>query len=178
MASPKLIGKRMSWQEMESTVKELAALSIGQKDIIKDLQSRLSKTEQEQQSQNNKIRHLQHGLSIANLRAPSTIFHVNSWRAHKAAITCIGWFGSLLLTGSTDKSLRVWDLADETYAEIQVVRGHKAGICIVAAAGDLVATASGDLTVKLWDPRLGWNCVSFRFFFCVVYTVSSYIYII
>ena len=149
----------MSFAAMETLVQSLVQTSKEQHSLLQLFQERLIKTEDELNSSKLKIRDLQHCLAISNLRASSTVFHTTSWRAHKAAITCIAHFGNLLLTGSTDKSLRVWDLADGIWTEIHTVRGHKAGICIIAPSGDLVATASGDLTVKLWDPRLGWNCV-------------------
>ena len=149
----------MSFQDMEQMVTNLTAITTQQQSSIETLLTRITDAEKQVIQSNAKIQNLQHGLAISNLRAPSTIFHMESWRAHKAAITCIAHFGNLLLTGSTDKSLRVWDLADGIWTEIHTVRGHKAGICIIAPSGDLVATASGDLTVKLWDPRLGWNCV-------------------
>ena len=140
-------------------MQSLVQTSKEQHSLLQLFQERLIKTEDELNSSKLKIRDLQHCLAISNLRASSTVFHTTSWRAHKAAITSMCFVGDLLVTGSTDKSLAVWDLADGVWTEIQQVRGHTAGISLVQVTGDLVATASGDLTVKLWDPRLGWNCV-------------------
>ena len=107
--------------------------------------------------QKKRIHRLEHSCALAQLRSQSTVFHMDSFRAHKASVTCIAFTSSgLLLTGSSDKTMRVWEVADGKWNMMTEVRGHTGGICLISAGqGPLVATASSDMTIRLWDPRLG-----------------------
>ena len=67
--------------------------------------------------------------------------------------------GSILATGSSDKTVRLWD-ARQKNRSFQTLRGHKASVYSVAfrrESFDLLATASQDGTVAVWDPR-NWKC--------------------
>jgi WD40 repeat protein/class 3 adenylate cyclase len=63
--------------------------------------------------------------------------------------------GQTMLTGSTDKTARLWDI--QTGDEVRRFTGHTDLIWAVAFApdGKHIATASGDTTVRLWDPQSG-----------------------
>jgi WD40 repeat protein len=60
--------------------------------------------------------------------------------------------GNYVLTGSNDKTARLWDLDGNS---LQVFRGHAASISAVAVSpdGKTILTGSGDLTARLWDLR-------------------------
>jgi WD40 repeat protein len=63
--------------------------------------------------------------------------------------------GTRLLTGSADRTAKVWDAA--TGQEIFTLRGHSAavtGVCF-SPDGARLATGSADQTVKVWDARTG-----------------------
>jgi WD40 repeat protein len=66
--------------------------------------------------------------------------------------------GQLLVSGSDDGTLRVWNTAYWTC--VRVLEGHTAGICSVAFSfdGQLVASGSEDRTVRVWDVNSG-NCL-------------------
>lgn len=72
---------------------------------------------------------------------------------HKSNVKCVefvGVDGSLLATGSSDNTVRLWDT--ESGRPHQVLEGHRSRVwdLSASAAGDLLASASGDATVKLW----------------------------
>ncbi|CAK9879892.1 unnamed protein product [Sphagnum jensenii] len=90
--------------------------------------------------------------------------HKTTFRGHRSNVKCVdfvGEEGTLLVSGSSDNMLRVWDVEDG-----QCVRvlgdgdlgsggGHTSRIWDVtsSSSGDVVASASGDSTVKFWNLR-------------------------
>jgi len=59
--------------------------------------------------------------------------------------------GKLAASGSSDKTVRLWDLEEKR--ERAVLRGHAATVASVTFSPDgrLLASASHDSTVRLWD---------------------------
>ena len=158
-SSPKS-SSRMAWSEMEALVRRLDSVVASQEEEIKKQRSVIEDLTTQTMWQKDRIHRLEHSCALAQMRSQSTVFHMDSFRAHKASVTCMAFTSSgLLLTGSSDKTMRVWEVADGKWNLMTEVRGHTGGICLInAGQGPLVATASADLTIRLWDPRLGWNC--------------------
>jgi WD40 repeat protein/serine/threonine protein kinase len=81
--------------------------------------------------------------------------------------------GSILVTGSDDRSIRIWDAV--TGALLHVLEDHRATVCALAISADGKTLASGDDTgcVKLWSlptgkplfdlPRVGECCRELAF---------------
>jgi serine/threonine protein kinase len=63
--------------------------------------------------------------------------------------------GRWLVSGSNDKSVRVWDLSDG--ALLGTLRGHTVVVNSVAVSpdGQWIASASNDGTVRVWDVKTG-----------------------
>ena len=59
--------------------------------------------------------------------------------------------GRLLATGSSDQSIKVWDVA--TGRNVFTFRGHEDGVCPVVFSpdGTRLASGSADQTIKIWD---------------------------
>ena len=53
-----------------------------------------------------------------------------------------------MLSGSNDKSIRVWDV--ETGAQVSTLTGHGGTVYGLAVHGDRLFSASGDGTIRVW----------------------------
>ena len=76
---------------------------------------------------------------------------------HADSVECVAWTpdGKSIVSGSQDKSVRVWDAA--TGREVRRFDGHALQVADVAVSpdGKLVASAGGDKTVRVWDLEKG-----------------------
>ena len=72
---------------------------------------------------------------------------------HKRAVNAVALFahGRRALSGSSDNTLRLWDLA--TGSALRTLEGHTARVCAVAlfADGSRALSGSSDNTLRLWD---------------------------
>ena len=57
----------------------------------------------------------------------------------------------LLISGSWDKSIRVWN--QKSKKTIKILKGHSHGVITlnISKYGDLLASGSADKTIKLWN---------------------------
>ncbi|CAG8747216.1 267_t:CDS:2, partial [Cetraspora pellucida] len=81
---------------------------------------------------------------------------------HKGNAKCvefIGEEGREIVSGSSDNTLRVWDI--ESAKEKGILTGHESRIWDVSSnkSGSMISSASGDGTIKLWDMKTS-ACVS------------------
>jgi WD40 repeat protein len=91
------------------------------------------------------------------LRTVLTVPHMRGvLRGHAAGLEAVDWSpdGTLLATGSIDRTVRVWEA--DSGIEIRAL-GHEAPVRHVAwsPAGDRLATSSEDGSVWIWNPRDG-----------------------
>ena len=60
--------------------------------------------------------------------------------------------GSLLVTGSNDKTIKVWDWTDSSKPSLTTLTGHTSLVwTLVHVTGKIVASGSHDKSIKLWD---------------------------
>lgn len=80
-----------------------------------------------------------------------------TFNGHKRLVLSVAFdpAGKRLVTGSQDKTARIWDLASR--APLGVLKGHDAAVFSAAFSSDgrKVATGSFDKTVRLWDAATG-----------------------
>jgi len=92
--------------------------------------------------------------------APVDLFKL-TLKGHLSAVTCVAISpdGRRVVSGSRDKTLKVWDVA--TGKCLATLKGHSNSVCSVAISPDgrRVASGSYDETVKVWDVATG-ECVA------------------
>ena len=80
----------------------------------------------------------------------------------------------LLASGSNDKTVRIWDVGNNSRQHVRTLRGHTESIWSVAWSPDgrTLASASSDGTVRLWNPNNGINFAVLRGHTEAVYCVA------
>ncbi|KAM0746289.1 WD40 repeat-like protein [Meredithblackwellia eburnea MCA 4105] len=86
---------------------------------------------------------------------PNTL--LDSFAGHTANVKCLRFVGSSgrhFATGSSDRTLRIWDSLSPTTPPV-ILRGHTSRIWDVdsTSKGDRILSASADRTVKVWSWR-------------------------
>lgn len=78
-------------------------------------------------------------------------------RGHTGTITCLAVSpdGSLLASGSADRTIRVWNV--QNWRESAILRGHASGLASIAFSpdGKQLASVGREGVLCLWDPRSG-----------------------
>ena len=75
---------------------------------------------------------------------------VHALRDHTAVVRAIALCGDVLVSGSFDGTIKVWDLA--TGQCERTLKGHTSAVYALAAcAGGKMASGSGDNTIKIWS---------------------------
>ncbi|EFA85454.1 fatty acyl-CoA synthetase [Heterostelium album PN500] len=73
---------------------------------------------------------------------------------HQAGITCLQFKGNRLISGSSDSTLRIWDLS--TGECLHILRGHTDGVsCLTLIDDNMIASGSLDNTINLWSIETG-----------------------
>lgn len=80
------------------------------------------------------------------------LYHTPSYY-HNASILCLQYDEKMLVTGSSDTTLIVWDI--QTWEPQRILRGHTAGVLDIAFDSTKIVSCSKDGTVCIWDRVTG-----------------------
>ena len=74
-------------------------------------------------------------------------------QGHDNLITCFDIFEDKILTGSKDKSLKLWDYKNYEMVELQTFNGHVSSVssCCFNKTGTVMFSTSSDMTLKSWS---------------------------
>jgi autophagy-related protein 16 len=94
----------------------------------------------------------------ADLTLPLLVLQVHHLVGHAHKITCVRLFGGerAVITGSADRSLKVWDISQKTYRQTTTLRHSSTSNC-VDVGSDSFTAVSGHLDggLRFWDLRTG-----------------------
>ena len=74
--------------------------------------------------------------------------------SHTGSILCLQYDSNIMVTGSSDWTLIVWDV-QANYHPVRQLRGHTQGVLDVCFDDRYIVSCSKDTTVKLWDRLTG-----------------------
>lgn len=85
---------------------------------------------------------------------------------HRDSITCVAGHesDSFLVTGSSDSTLRVYDV--ELNSQVCLLRGHTHSVNGVDWFKNTIISCASDMTVRLWKSRNKQNALDFEQFYC------------
>jgi len=102
-------------------------------------------------------------LVVSNIRDSFIIFDASSGKTlseingHSGEVTCVSFSndGSLIMSGSEDKTIRIWD--SNSWNTPKIYEGHTDIVCSLAFSpdGTMVLTGCFDGSVKLWQTNNG-----------------------
>ncbi|KAK7069087.1 WD repeat-containing protein 86 [Halocaridina rubra] len=80
---------------------------------------------------------------------------------HEKPINCmaVSEDGSIVVTGSDDKTARLWTAGSQETECLGVLKGHTQYVTCIALTDEYVLTGSADCTIRKWDPT-SCDCVA------------------
>lgn len=84
-------------------------------------------------------------------------YQLKVFKGHTDGIMCLQFDHSVLITGSYDTTVRVWDI--ETGKLLRILTGHARGVRALMFDDSKLITGSMDRTIRIWNYRTG-ECVS------------------
>jgi len=101
------------------------------------------------------------GIIDVNASTPSRAIRTVRLKGHRSWVDSVAWMpdGERLVSGSGDKSVRVWNI--EKKKQIAILEGHTEKVRSVSVSSDgrLIASKAADGTIRLWDTR-SWKMVT------------------
>lgn len=92
------------------------------------------------------------GTNWKHGRYTTTVF-----RGHTSDIMCLQFDDNILMTGSYDTSIKIWDI--ESGQEIRTLTGHASGVRCLQFDDTKLISGSIDRSLKVWNWRTG-ECIS------------------
>jgi len=79
--------------------------------------------------------------------------HVRTFEGHSEGISCVQFDGSRIVSGSHDKTIRVWNIKTNSKWSVLTLTGHSGEVrCLhLEPGGNRLVSGSTDTTIKVWD---------------------------
>lgn len=87
-------------------------------------------------------------LSLA-VQGVFAVRRVRRLQGHMDAILCLQFDTRRLITGSADRTIRVWDV--RSGRSVHKLKGHKGGVRCLQFDDEKIVSGSWDMTVMIWD---------------------------
>lgn len=77
--------------------------------------------------------------------------HVRTFEGHSAAISCVQFDSGRIVSGSHDKTIRVWNIKTNSRWSVMTLTGHSGEVRCLHLEGNRLVSGSVDTTIKVWD---------------------------
>ena len=80
----------------------------------------------------------------------SIFIHVRTFEGHSGGISCVQFDGSRIVSGSHDKTIRVWNIKTNSKWSVLTLAGHSGEVrCLhLESGGNRLVSGSTDATIK------------------------------
>ncbi|UJR36621.1 hypothetical protein I4U23_029341 [Adineta vaga] len=83
---------------------------------------------------------------------PSVILRCNgTFTGHNDTVWCLYALDDVLLSGSSDKTVKVWNLCETPYTNLATLHGHEDGVLSLTVKERTVFSGSGDKSIHVWN---------------------------
>ncbi len=72
-------------------------------------------------------------------------------QGHSGGISCVQFDSSRIVSGSHDKTIRVWNIKTNSPWSVMTLAGHSGEVRCLHLHGSRLASGSRDATIKVWD---------------------------
>lgn len=77
--------------------------------------------------------------------------HVRTFEGHTGGISCVQFDGGRIVSGSHDKTIRVWNIKTNSPWSVMTLTGHSGEVRCLHLEGNRLVSGSTDTTIKVWD---------------------------
>ncbi|KAK6176507.1 hypothetical protein SNE40_014777 [Patella caerulea] len=76
---------------------------------------------------------------------------VRTFEGHTQGISCVQFDDSRIVSGSSDKTIKVWNIRTNAPWSVQTLVGHSGTVRCLHLDGNRLVSGSSDTTIKVWD---------------------------
>lgn len=76
---------------------------------------------------------------------------VRTFEGHTQGISCVQFDDNRIVSGSSDKTIKVWNIRTNAQWSVQTLVGHSGTVRCLHLEGNRLVSGSSDKTIKVWD---------------------------
>ncbi|CAG0888831.1 unnamed protein product, partial [Darwinula stevensoni] len=77
--------------------------------------------------------------------------HVRTFEGHTQAISCVQFDEDRIVSGSHDKTIKVWNMRTNSQWSVMTLVGHSGTVRCLHLSGNRLVSGSSDCSIKVWD---------------------------
>ncbi|KAK2192588.1 hypothetical protein NP493_26g03018 [Ridgeia piscesae] len=88
--------------------------------------------------------------------------NVRTFEGHTQGISCVQFDDTRIVSGSSDKTIKVWNIRTNSPWSVQTLVGHSGTVRCLYLEGNRLVSGSTDTTIKVWDlsTQQSWSSIA------------------
>lgn len=88
--------------------------------------------------------------------------NVRTFEGHTQGISCVQFDDTRIVSGSSDKTIKVWNIRTNSPWSVQTLVGHSGTVRCLFLEGNRLVSGSSDTTIKVWDlsTQQSWSSIA------------------